>query len=88
MFPPDFIKEINKLVFYGTVVFCGTYTCIKIIDNLHVKVRETSLISNGIQPLKGEIILKIFRFSRLSTVNKSHLPQGCSKFRKSGGRIE
>jgi cystathionine beta-lyase family protein involved in aluminum resistance len=27
MFPSHFIREIKKLVFCGTVIFCGTYTC-------------------------------------------------------------
>jgi hypothetical protein len=27
MFPSNVIKEIKKLVFCGTVIFCGTYTC-------------------------------------------------------------
>jgi hypothetical protein len=27
MFPSNFIREIKKLVFCGTVIFCGTYTC-------------------------------------------------------------
>jgi hypothetical protein len=27
MFPSNFIREIKKLVFCGTVIFCSTYTC-------------------------------------------------------------
>jgi hypothetical protein len=32
MFPSNFIREIKKLVFCGTVIFCGTYTCMSIND--------------------------------------------------------
>jgi hypothetical protein len=27
MFPSNFIREIKELVFWGTVIFCSTYTC-------------------------------------------------------------
>jgi cystathionine beta-lyase family protein involved in aluminum resistance len=34
MFPSNFIREIKKMVFCGTVIFCGTYTCIFIGTNI------------------------------------------------------